>query len=63
MGRAALPGRAAYRQRFCRRAGVQGLPPKRPGVTHMMMLDSKNLEIADIMLGWADKHIRKGSKK
>jgi hypothetical protein len=34
-----------------------------PGVTHMMMLDSKNLEIADVMLGWADKHIRKGLKK
>jgi len=34
-----------------------------PGVTHMMMLDSKNLEIADVMLGWADKHIRKGKGK
>jgi hypothetical protein len=34
-----------------------------PGVTHMMMLDAKNLEIADVMLGWADKNIHKGSKK
>jgi hypothetical protein len=28
------------------------------GVTHMMMLDKKNLEIADIMLGWIDKNVR-----
>lgn len=29
------------------------------GVTHMMMLDRKNLEIADIMLGWVKKNVRK----
>jgi len=28
------------------------------GVTHMMMLDKKNLEIADIMLNWVNKNIR-----
>jgi len=28
------------------------------GVTHMMMLDKKNLEIADIIYNWADKNIR-----
>ena len=28
------------------------------GVTHMMMLDKKNLEIADIMLGWVKKNVR-----
>ena len=28
------------------------------GVTHMMMLDKKNLEIADIMLNWVNKNVR-----
>jgi hypothetical protein len=32
------------------------------GVTHMMMLDKKNLEIADIMLGWVGKNVRGGQK-
>jgi len=27
------------------------------GVTHMMMLDKKNLEIADVMLGWVNKNV------
>jgi hypothetical protein len=31
------------------------------GVTHMMMLDKKNLEIADVMLGWVNKNV-KGSR-
>jgi len=31
------------------------------GVTHMMMLDKKNLEIADIMLNWVQKNVRAGS--
>jgi hypothetical protein len=30
-----------------------------PGVTHMMMLDRRNLEIADIMLAWAGKNVAK----
>ena len=29
------------------------------GVTHMMMLDKKNLEIADIMLNWVNKNVKK----
>jgi hypothetical protein len=29
------------------------------GVTHMMMLDKKNLEIADIMLDWVKKNVAK----
>jgi hypothetical protein len=33
------------------------------GVTHMMMLDKKNLEIADIMLGWVEKNVRGSSKR
>jgi hypothetical protein len=33
------------------------------GVTHMMMLDKKNLEIADIMLGWVEKNVRGNSKR
>ena len=33
------------------------------GVTHMMMLDKKNLEIADIMLGWVNKNVRAGGKR
>ena len=33
------------------------------GVTHMMMLDSKNLEIADIMLDWAGKHVKKAARR
>jgi hypothetical protein len=28
------------------------------GVTHMMMLDRRNLEIADIMLNWIDKNVK-----
>ena len=28
------------------------------GVTHMMMLDKRNLEIADIMLSWVNKNVR-----
>jgi hypothetical protein len=28
------------------------------GVTHMMMLDRRNLEIADLMLNWASKNVR-----
>jgi len=28
------------------------------GVTHMMMLDRRNLEIADLMLNWANKNVR-----
>jgi hypothetical protein len=30
------------------------------GVTHMMMLDAKNLEIADILLGWVSKNVKNG---
>jgi hypothetical protein len=33
------------------------------GVTHMMMLDKKNLEIADILLGWVNKNVRGNSKR
>jgi hypothetical protein len=29
------------------------------GVTHMMMLDSKSNEIADIMIGWVNKNVKK----
>jgi hypothetical protein len=29
------------------------------GVTHMMMLDKKNLEIADIIFNWVNKNVRK----
>jgi hypothetical protein len=28
------------------------------GVTHMMMLDTKNLEIADVLLNWVNKSVR-----
>lgn len=28
------------------------------GVTHMMMLDKKNLEIADVILGWVNRNVR-----
>jgi hypothetical protein len=31
-------------------------------VTHMMMLDKKNLEIADVIYGWIDKNVRGGGK-
>ena len=30
-----------------------------PGVTHMMMLDRRNLEIADLLLNWAGKNVTK----
>ena len=33
------------------------------GVTHMMMLDTKNLEIADLMLDWTGKHVAKAPKR
>jgi hypothetical protein len=29
------------------------------GITHMMMLDRRNLEIADLMLNWASKNVRR----
>ncbi len=32
------------------------------GVTHMMMLDKKNLEIADVIYGWLDKNVRSAGK-
>ena len=32
------------------------------GVTHMMMLDRRNLEIADILLNWVNKNVRKNAK-
>ena len=33
------------------------------GTTHMMMLDSNNLKIADLMLDWAGKHVAKAPKR
>ena len=33
------------------------------GVTHMMMLDRRNLEIADILLNWVNKNVRKYGKR
>ena len=33
------------------------------GVTHMMMLDKKNLEIADVMLNWVGKNVRADGKR
>jgi hypothetical protein len=33
------------------------------GTTHMMMLDSNNLQIADLMLEWAGKHVAKAPKR
>jgi hypothetical protein len=33
------------------------------GVTHMMMLDKKNLEIADIMIDWVARNVRKAGKR
>src|SRR6187399_450316 len=33
------------------------------GVTHMMMLDKKNLEIADIMMGWVEKNVEGRSRR
>jgi hypothetical protein len=33
------------------------------GTTHMMMLDSNNLQIADLMLDWAGKHVAKAPKR
>jgi hypothetical protein len=32
------------------------------GVTHMMMLDKKNLEIADVIYDWVAKNIKGGAK-
>jgi hypothetical protein len=29
------------------------------GVTHMMMLDRKNLEIADVILRWVSRNVRR----
>jgi hypothetical protein len=33
------------------------------GVTHMMMLDRRNLEIADIMLNWVGKNVKRRSRR
>jgi hypothetical protein len=32
------------------------------GVTHMMMLDKNNLEIADLMIDWVGKHVEKAPR-
>lgn len=33
------------------------------GATHMMMLDSKNLEMADLTLDWAAKNVEKAPRR
>ncbi len=33
------------------------------GVTHMMMLDSNNLEIADLMLEWVGEHVTRAPRR
>jgi hypothetical protein len=33
------------------------------GATHMMMLDSKNLEIADLMIGWVGENVAKAPRR
>lgn len=33
------------------------------GVTHMMMLDSNNLEIADLMIDWAGEHVPRALRR
>jgi hypothetical protein len=33
------------------------------GVTHMMMLDKKNLEIADVIMGWVNKNVKPRGKQ
>jgi len=33
------------------------------GVTHMMMLDRRNLEIADVLLGWVNRHVRGDARR
>ena len=33
------------------------------GVTHMMMLDKKNLEIADVMLDWVNRNVRRNASR
>jgi len=33
------------------------------GVTHMMMLDSNNLEIADLLLDWVGEHVPRAPRR
>jgi hypothetical protein len=33
------------------------------GVTHMMMLDKNNLEIADVILGWVNRNVRRNATR
>ncbi len=33
------------------------------GITHMMMLDRRNLEIADVMLGWVNRNVPKAGRR
>ena len=33
------------------------------GVTHMMMLDAKNLEIADLMIDWVGQNVPKAPRR
>jgi hypothetical protein len=33
------------------------------GVTHMMMLDSNNLEIADLMIDWVGANVPKAPRR
>jgi hypothetical protein len=55
-----------------RRAGKQGSAKadyfklddmRMLGTTHMMMLDSSNLQIADLMLDWAGRHVTKAATR
>ena len=33
------------------------------GVTHMMMLDKRNLEIADVLLGWVNRNVSANGRR
>jgi hypothetical protein len=33
------------------------------GVTHMMMLDRKNLEVADVIMAWVGRHVHANGRR
>jgi len=36
-----------------------GSPGPMPGVEHMMMIGTKNIEVADLLIGWIDHHVKR----
>jgi hypothetical protein len=40
-----------------------GSPGPMPGIEHMMMVGTKNIEVADLLIGWIEHHVKVKHKK